>query len=296
MKDWKTTAAGILSALLAFSGPSTAFLAALQSIPHGAAPDYTYTIWGAALTFAFAVFRVWIGLLQNDSPAEAQIASIAALAANSAVDVRVADEQAAHLTQDEAPHSSQSRSSGIKALTALLCVGLGLGLLTGCNTWERTTFQTLAASKAVIDQAQADYEGGKALPHSEAVYKAVNDAKAAQTAAVNAMVVYEQIKATGTSSAISAQQQIVISLIADIPALIAAIKGLYTAVNTSAIQPHSTTGHQELTAWQPPQKSPTQSLKFRMAQTLSSTLYPPPSQLWRFQTQQPRPLSTNSPA
>jgi uncharacterized membrane protein len=66
MKNWKTTAAGILSALLGMSGPTTALLAALQAMK--TTPDYRLAIWGAVLTFIFAVLRVWLGLIQNDAP------------------------------------------------------------------------------------------------------------------------------------------------------------------------------------------------------------------------------------
>lgn len=66
MKNWKTTAAGILSALIGMSGPSTALLAALQAMKP--TPDYRLAIAGAVLTFVFGVARIWIGLLQNDAP------------------------------------------------------------------------------------------------------------------------------------------------------------------------------------------------------------------------------------
>jgi hypothetical protein len=76
----------------------------------------------------------------------------------------------------------------------------------GCNTWERNTFNTLAASKAVVDTAQADYEA-KTIPQSTCAYTAINDAKAAQTVAVNAMVVYEQLKSSKGN--LTAQEAIV---------------------------------------------------------------------------------------
>ena len=71
MNNWKTTTAGILSALIGLSGPSSALLAALQAIkasqPGAAQANYTLAIWGAVLTFIFAFLRVWVGLLQNDA-------------------------------------------------------------------------------------------------------------------------------------------------------------------------------------------------------------------------------------
>lgn len=74
----------------------------------------------------------------------------------------------------------------VLAALALACVG--------CNDFERTTFNTLSASKAVIDQSQADYEA-KTIPHTQCAYAVINNAKAAQTVAVNAFFDYENIKA-----------------------------------------------------------------------------------------------------
>ena len=80
MKNWKTTANGILAALLAIIGPGSALLAALQAIsatqPGHAAADYTYAIVGAVLTFLGACARAWIGLIQNDAPTSPVLASV----------------------------------------------------------------------------------------------------------------------------------------------------------------------------------------------------------------------------
>lgn len=106
--------------------------------------------------------------------------------------------------------------------------------MVGCTSWERSSFQTLAASKAVIDQAQVDYESGK-LPHSKAVYDAVNKAKGAQTLAVNAMVTYEGMKAQGAhQTALQAAQTDVAIALEALPAILADIKALYTK-QTAAI-------------------------------------------------------------
>ena len=73
-KNWKTTANGILSAFMSTVGPLSAFLGAMQAIqatiPGHSAANYTYAIIGAALTCAAAIARGWIGLLQNDAPAQ----------------------------------------------------------------------------------------------------------------------------------------------------------------------------------------------------------------------------------
>lgn len=63
----------------------------------------------------------------------------------------------------------------------------------GCNTWERTTFQALSASKATIDNAQAQYES-KAIAQNSCSYAVINDAKASQVIAVNGFLAYEQVK------------------------------------------------------------------------------------------------------
>jgi hypothetical protein len=65
VNNWKTTVAGILSAFMGAVGPLTGFLAALQAMKP--TPDYTLAIWGAGLTCAAGIARVWIGLIQSDA-------------------------------------------------------------------------------------------------------------------------------------------------------------------------------------------------------------------------------------
>jgi hypothetical protein len=116
------------------------------------------------------------------------------------------------------------------------CAALLLGT-TACNDWERQTFQVLAASKAVIDQAQDDYETS-ALPRTIPVYNAINAAKDAQTLVVQSMVTYEQLKASSASSdALTKQQAIVETALVRLPALIAAVKALYSDVTKTEISP-----------------------------------------------------------
>lgn len=114
----------------------------------------------------------------------------------------------------------------IAAVLALVAIGLS-----GCSNWERTTFQTLATSQAVINQAQADYEGGIAIPHNTAAYTAINTAKNAQTTVVNLMVTYEEVKAAGGTAAnlSSAQNDVTIAL-TNLPTIIANVKALYQGV------------------------------------------------------------------
>lgn len=115
----------------------------------------------------------------------------------------------------------------MKRITAAIALSLCI-LMAGCTNFERTTFQTLSTSKAVIDQAQTDYEA-RTLPHTQAVYAAINEAKSAQTTAVDSFLTYEQIKtAKGSQTALNTQQQIVVVALGRLPVLITDIKALYS--------------------------------------------------------------------
>jgi hypothetical protein len=132
--------------------------------------------------------------------------------------------------------SQDTSDSSVKlGVIALMCFTLLTVGLVGCTTWERTTYQSLAASKAVIDQAQADYEAGT-IPKTQAAYKIINDAKKAQTTAVDAMVAYETVKASSatTATAQAMAQQEVITALSVIPQLVAEIKALYAPAASPA--------------------------------------------------------------
>lgn len=117
---------------------------------------------------------------------------------------------------------------------ARLSIFLALPLmLTACDSFERTAFKSLAASKAVIDTAQQDYEpspvGTGKLPHTQCVYGLINDGKAAQTAGVDALQAYDSAAKAGkdtTALAASVTADLAI-LAADIPK----IKALYSNPN-----------------------------------------------------------------
>lgn len=101
--------------------------------------------------------------------------------------------------------------------------------LAACTNWERTTFQTLSASQATINQAQDDYEAGVSIPKTRIAYDAINTAKLAQTNAVEAMITYENLKATGASKdSLTKAQVAVTTALAVIPADIVALKALYS--------------------------------------------------------------------
>lgn len=101
---------------------------------------------------------------------------------------------------------------------SLMCICL----LAGCSSWERTTFQTLSASKATIDGAQAAYEA-RTIPHNQCAYDVINKAKATQTLAVDAMMTYETAKGT---SAATAAQNVVSTDLAQLAPIIASVQTL----------------------------------------------------------------------
>lgn len=93
----------------------------------------------------------------------------------------------------------------ISSALLLLCA-----LCLGCNSWESTTFKTLSASKVVIDQAHKDYEAG-VIPHNGCAYALINQARAADSLAVNAFQVYEQEKQSSAAQTVLADQQTVVA-------------------------------------------------------------------------------------
>lgn len=109
-----------------------------------------------------------------------------------------------------------------RMLSAVLIAGT-LVMASGCNSWERNTFNTLATSKAVLDTAQADYEA-KTIPQTGCSYGIINDGKAAQTVAVNAMVAYENLKAQKGN--LAAQEAIVVSDLVALTPLVVQVQSL----------------------------------------------------------------------
>lgn len=112
------------------------------------------------------------------------------------------------------------------ALSIALCLPMPILLcVVGCSDWERTTFQTLSASKATIDGAQSAYEA-RTIPHTACVYGVINKAKAAQTLAVDAMMTYETAKA---STGATAAQNVVTADLAQLAPIVASIGTLGSA-------------------------------------------------------------------
>ena len=114
-------------------------------------------------------------------------------------------------------------------ITGLALATVGLA---GCpaSQWDQVAYQTLAASQATINQAQADYTA-KTIPQTQASYNAIAVAVKDQNAAVTLLVSYEEAKAAGGTPATLAtiQSQVTVAL-ATLPADITAVKALYTGV------------------------------------------------------------------
>jgi hypothetical protein len=110
--------------------------------------------------------------------------------------------------------------------------------LTGCSTWERATFQTLATAQATLNAAQAAYEVSASapcpangtvacLPHTTAVYDTITKAKTADVLAVNSMVTYEEAKAAsaGTTGLAAAEADVNVA-VGNLTTLIGDVKAL----------------------------------------------------------------------
>lgn len=221
MKDWKSTASGILSFLIATFTTVTAFLAPYILAAPASTPALLSKI-SAGCTLGTALALGWVKLITNNADAGAVAAALAAPPTSPA-----ATPTAATLATSPTPAPTPAPTgSGPKVVGVLVFALVGLMALTGCNSFERDTFNSLAASKAVIDQAQADYTAGT-IKETQCSYAVINDAKAAQTLAVNAMLVYEQEKAAGSS--LSAQTATVSAEVAAIVPLIVDVKALYSS-------------------------------------------------------------------
>lgn len=86
---------------------------------------------------------------------------------------------------------------------AMLMLLLAVFTLTtgfSCNDFERSTYNSLAASKAVIDQAAADYNAGT-IARSSANHDAIERARNVHDAAVQAFHAYKVVKDAGADKA-----------------------------------------------------------------------------------------------
>ena len=139
-----------------------------------------------------------------------------------------------------------TRLSSVLAFCALIpsCI-----LLNGCvSTWDRTTYASLATSKALIDCAVAGYNHFDAdirhacagdpedaafdpktfyLPQTRDAQQAVEKARQVQVAAVEAFAAYAVAKvAKDNTATLQVKQAAVIGYLEQFPALLNAVRGL----------------------------------------------------------------------
>ncbi|HEV7673079.1 MAG TPA: hypothetical protein VGQ12_00975 [Candidatus Angelobacter sp.] len=161
-----------------------------------------------------------------------------------------------YLKQSPLPGSQQGRTTDWTKIASLLafCVIIPAGgLLAGCvSSWDRTTYASLAASKALIDCAVAGYNHFDAdirhacgadsqnatqdvafdpqtfyLPQTREAQQAVDKARQAQVTAVDAFAAYAVAKvAKDKSATLQEKQAAVVGLLEQFPALLNAVRGL----------------------------------------------------------------------
>ncbi|MCU1333896.1 MAG: hypothetical protein JWM08_2888, partial [Candidatus Angelobacter sp.] len=171
-----------------------------------------------------------------------------------------------YLKQSPLPGSPQGRLTDWSKITSVLafCVVIpASALLTGCvSSWDRTTYASLAASKALIDCAVAGYNHFDAdirhacaadpqnatqdaafdpqtfyLPQTRAAQQAVEKARQAQVAAVDAFAAYAVAKvAKDKSATVQEKQMAVVGLLEQFPALLNAVRGLMGKKRVGEIQ------------------------------------------------------------
>ena len=158
-----------------------------------------------------------------------------------------------YLKQSPLPGNQPARITDWTKITSVLafCVTIpACALLAGCvSSWDRTTYASLAASKALIDCAVAGYNHFDAdirhacapecpqdatfdpqafyLPQTREAQQAVEKARQAQIAAVDAFAAYAVAKvAKDKSATLQEKQAAVVGLLEQFPALLTAVRGL----------------------------------------------------------------------
>jgi hypothetical protein len=139
-----------------------------------------------------------------------------------------------------------TKVSGVLALCLVLPAG---ALLTGCvSSWDQTTYESLSASKALIDCAVAGYNHFDTdirsscaadpqdaafdpqtfyIPQTGAAQQAVEKARQIQVAAVEAFAAYAVAKVAKSDAAtLQAKEAAVITYLNQLPALVSAVRGL----------------------------------------------------------------------
>jgi hypothetical protein len=172
-----------------------------------------------------------------------------------------------YLKQSPLPGNQPVRIADWTKITSVLafCVIIpATALLSGCiSSWDRTTYASLAASKALIDCAVAGYNhfdtdirhacAGDSqnatqdasvdpqtfyLPQTREAQQAVEKARQAQVATVEAFAAYAVAKvAKDPSATVQEKQAAVIGYLAQFPALLNAVRGLMGKQPVSVVRP-----------------------------------------------------------
>jgi hypothetical protein len=168
-----------------------------------------------------------------------------------------------YLKQSPLPGNQQNSIADWTKITSVLalCVIIPASvLLAGCvSTWDRTTYESLATSKALIDCAVAGYNHFDAdirhlcgadpqdpafdpkvfyLPQTRDAQQAIEKARQAQVAAVEAFAAYAVAKvAKDKSASLQAKQAAVIGYLVQFPTLLEAVRGLMGKKPASAVRP-----------------------------------------------------------
>jgi hypothetical protein len=156
-----------------------------------------------------------------------------------------------YLKQSPLPGDNQgkitdwTRVSGVLALSIMIPMSVLLG---GCvSSWERSTYASLAASKALVDCAVASYNHFDAdirhacasdpedpvfdpqqfyLPQTHEAQQAVEKARQIQVATVEAFAAYAVAKVGKSTATLQEKQAAVIAYLEQLPALVNAVRGL----------------------------------------------------------------------
>jgi hypothetical protein len=113
---------------------------------------------------------------------------------------------------------TRNRRFQVNKILAGLTLSLAL-ITTGCNDFERNTFNTLSASNAVLKEAQADYEARK-IPKTACAKAIIESGKSAQTVAVNGLLDYEKSKTSSAQAIVAAELASLAPLVLQVQTLI----------------------------------------------------------------------------
>lgn len=127
---------------------------------------------------------------------------------------------------------SKATTPGLLPCIALLVLMPLLFVVSGCSTWDRTTFQTLTADKALLGKAQSDYEARR-IPKTACVQSLINDGKDAQTAGVESFKTYLVLKLAGAD--VTQQIDNISGEVADVALIISKIQSLATVPCTAKV-------------------------------------------------------------